>query len=168
MQLHSTIPTQNQPLLATLICFDSHLRTSTTFLRVPLYSLFLVILIHTQLCQSTLSYTDQVSTILEQYWTILNGTYLHWTSIYKLFSPFLTLFRPHDLNPENSVSLKCRPMYVHLSAYVCLIYEKTNSLGLNWENKTLKTKRSICCLVYTIPIFLSFSLVHFHMGCTYF
>ena len=77
-------------------------------------------------------------------------------------------FRPRDVNPENSVSLKCSPMHVYPSAYVCLIYEKTNSLGLNWENKTLKTKRSICCLVYTIPIFLSFSLVHFHMGCTCF
>ena len=77
-------------------------------------------------------------------------------------------FRPRDVNPENSVSLKCSPMHVYPSAYVCLIYEKTNSLGLNWGGKTLKIKRAICCLVYTILILLSFSLVHFHMGCTCF
>ena len=77
-------------------------------------------------------------------------------------------FRPRDVNPENSVSLKCSPMHVYPSAYVGLIYEKTNSLGLNWGGKTLKIKRAICCLVYTILILLSFSLVHFHMGCTCF
>ena len=31
------------------------------------------------------------------------------------FVPILfSYFRPRDVNPENSVSLKCGPMYVHL------------------------------------------------------
>ena len=89
---HSTIPTHNQPLLATLICFDSHLSTSTIFSSLVLS----YINPHSTMPIYTLSYTDQLLTILEQYRTILNNTYLHWTSNYKLFSAFLTHTQLHQ------------------------------------------------------------------------
>ena len=56
----------------------------------------------------------------------------------------------HVMVPKRTVSFNCRLMHVHPHAYVCnIINEKTKgkfpkeSIGLYWETKTYKLKRSI-------------------------